>query len=123
MRDNDLLDGAWDQEEIPAPKPVFHRKNAMLDKMMGVGASDDVFEECFDAPKPKKERKRRTVVCKTSPKKQVKRTKRKKFTKVSPGEAIDLLAAWEKKLLKARAMVQKYRQAVKRYTKQGKIRA
>lgn len=120
MRDNDLLDGFWDEEPMPsAPVPKFNRANGLLDRLMGV-QTEDLVAEYTDAPKAKK-RKTRTVVCKpVKGKKQ--RRKRKKFTKVDPGEAVDLLAAWEKKLLKARAMVQKYRQAVKRYQKQGRIK-
>lgn len=116
MRDNDLLDGAWSEEVVIAPPPKFSRANGLLDKLMGI-QTQDIFQEFTETPKPRKTRqpkKTKVVKSKTT-------HKRRKFTKVSPGEAVDALAAWEKKLLKARAMVQKYRQAVKRYKKQGKI--
>lgn len=112
MRNNDLLDGAWGEEVAVAPQPKFSRANGLLDRLMGV-QTQDLFQEYSDTPKPKK---RITV-----PKPVKRKSKRKTFTKVSPGEAVDALAAWEKKLIKARAMVQKYRQAVKRYKKQGRI--
>ena len=113
MRDNDLLDGAWSEEVVIAPPPKFSRANGLLDKLMGI-PTQDIFQEFTETPKPRKTRQSKVVKSKTT-------RKRRKFTKVSPGEAVDALAAWEKKLLKARAMVQKYRQAVKRYKKQGKI--
>jgi hypothetical protein len=118
MRDNDVLDAFWGEEPAPAPPPPkFSRANGLLDKLMGV-PTQDIFQEFKEIPKPCKRRN-----AKTTPKVTKTKTtrKRRKFTKVSPGEAIDALAAWEKKLLKARAMVQKYRQAVKRYQKQGRI--
>lgn len=117
MRDNDVLDAFWGEEPAPTPPPPkFSRANGLLDKLMGV-PTQDIFQEFKEIPKPTKRRNANpTKVTKTKTTR-----KRRKFTKVSPGEAIDALAAWEKKLLKARAMVQKYRQAVKRYKKQGRI--
>lgn len=117
MRDNDVLDAFWGEEPAPfPPPPKFSRANGLLDKLMGV-PTQDIFQEFKEISKPTKRRNAKTTkVTKTKTTR-----KRRKFTKVSPGEAIDALAAWEKKLLKARAMVQKYRQAIKRYQKQGRI--
>ena len=110
MRDNGILDDFWETEE---EKPVSTAKW----KRGGCKELDDVFgiepvvvkavvKPAIVKPvvKPVKKRKRRAG-----------------FKKVKPDEAASMLAKWEQKLLKARKMVQKYRTAVKRYKKQGKI--
>ena len=107
MRDNEILEDFWEAEE---EKPVSVAKW----KRGGCKELDDVFgiepvvvKAVIAKPKldkPVKKRKRRTG-----------------FKKVKPDEAVSMLTKWEQKLLKARKMVQKYRTAVKRYKKQGKI--
>ncbi len=123
MRDNDLLDGAWDAPEEPAPKPTTWKRKSCrdLDKLMGVEGGDyedDLFVpvKVSSTPKPKPAKKR------TAKAKPVRRNKRRaKATRVDPEEAVAQLQKWVKKLLLARKKVQKYRQAVKRYQAQGRI--
>lgn len=115
MRHNDLLDGAFDAPEPPKEKPKeWKRKSSReLDAIFEVDSGDyedDIFIAKPIPSAPKKEHK------------PVKRRKRKvKARRVLPEHAEKLLDIWVKKLLLARRKVQKYRQAVKRYKKQGKI--
>lgn len=123
MRDNDLLDDFWGgPEEKPAPPKKWERGSCR--------ELDDVFGIAPVSPVVKPAPIRAVPVSKPAPVKAtrpsapapVRRKRRAKVVRVSPSEAIDGLAAWEAKLLKARKMVQKYRVAVKRYIKMGKIK-
>ena len=115
MRDNGILDDFWETEE---EKPVSTAKW----KRGGCKELDDVFGI---EPVVVKAVVAKPVVVKAVVKPVVKPVKKRKrragFKKVKPDEAVSMLAKWEQKLLKARKMVQKYRTAVKRYKKQGKI--
>jgi hypothetical protein len=125
MRDNDLLDNFWGHaEEKPLPPKKWERSSCReLDDVFGITPVSPVVKPApiravpvaKPAPKPVK-------VTRTAPAAPVRRKRRAKVVRVSPSEAIDGLAAWEAKLLKARKMVQKYRVAVKRYIKNGKIK-
>jgi len=116
MRDNDLLDGAWDAPaNAPPPPSAWKRKSCReLDALMGIHDGEyeenDIFIIEPTVAKPKK--------AKASPKRRKRRTK---ATRVKPEDAQKLLEIWVKKLLTARRKVQKYRQTVKRYQKQGKL--
>lgn len=120
MRDNDLLDGAWDTPEDPKPVSKGWKRSSCrdLDKLMGVEGGDyedDLFVpvKVSSTPKPKPAKKKA---------KAVRRKKvRAKVTRVEPEEAVVQLQKWVKKLLLARKKVQKYRQAVNRYRAQGRI--
>jgi hypothetical protein len=123
MRDNDILDDFWGKpEEKPlAPKKWERNGCRELDEVFGIKpVHKPVVKPAPIRAVPVPSRStpvRKPVAAAPAPK----RRGRKGGKRVSPGEAIDALAAWEKKLLKARKMVQKYRQAVKRYQKQGRI--
>ncbi len=120
MRDNDLLDGAWDAPEAPKPAPKeWKRKSCReLDALMGVD-SGDYDDDIFIAKPITKPIS--TGSKSTSPKSTKRRKRKAKATKVKPEDARKLLELWVKKLLLARKKVQKYRQAVKRYEKQGRL--
>jgi hypothetical protein len=116
MRDNGILDDFWETEE---EKPVSTAKW----KRGGCKELDDVFgiEPVVVKAVVAKPAIVKPVVVKAVVKPVKKRKRRAGFKKVKPDEAASMLAKWEQKLLKARKMVQKYRTAVKRYKKQGKI--
>ena len=124
MRDNGILDDFWEAEE---EKPVFVAKW----KRGGCKELDDVFGiepvvvKAVVKPVVVKAVVKavvKPVIAKPKLDKPVKKRKRRAgFKKVKPDEAVSMLTKWEQKLLKARKMVQKYRTAVKRYKKQGKI--
>ena len=117
MRDNGILDDFWEAEE---EKPVSVAKW----KRGGCKELDDVFgiEPVVVKAVVAKPVVVKAIVAKPKLDKPVKKRKRRTgFKKVKPDEAVSMLTKWEQKLLKARKMVQKYRTAVKRYKKQGKI--
>lgn len=117
MRDNGILDDFWEAEE---EKPVSVAKW----KRGGCKELDDVFgiEPVVVKAVVAKPKLDKPVIVKPKLDKPVKKRKRRAgFKKVKPDEAVSMLTKWEQKLLKARKMVQKYRTAVKRYKKQGKI--
>ena len=124
MRDNGILDDFWEAEE---EKPVSVAKW----KRGGCKELDDVFgiepvvvKAVVNTVVVKAVVKAvvKPVIAKPKLDKPVKKRKRRTgFKKVKPDEAVSMLTKWEQKLLKARKMVQKYRTAVKRYKKQGKI--
>jgi hypothetical protein len=119
MRDNDLLDGAWDapEEQKPAPK-VWKRSSCRdLDLLFGVEGEYEP-PTIVTTPMPVTRERATRVTTRTTTRKKV---RRRKATKVKPEDAVRLLAIWEKKLLLARRKVQKYRQAVKRYQKKGMV--
>lgn len=121
MRDNDLLDGAWDVPDEPTPKPKTWKRNSCrdLDKLFGIENGD--YEDDLFVPVRASEPKKEKLKAKRA-EKPVRRTKRRaKATRVKPEDAEKLLQVWVKKLLLARKRVQKYRQAVKRYQSQGRI--
>ena len=116
-RDNGILDDFWEAEE---EKPVSVAKW----KRGGCKELDDVFgiEPVVVKAVVAKPVVVKAIVAKPKLDKPVKKRKRRTgFKKVKPDEAVSMLTKWEQKLLKARKMVQKYRTAVKRYKKQGKI--
>lgn len=142
MRDNCDLDAFWESDVENIPTPVVHknvrRVNPTLDFLMGVADAEVGVEEYRDPPKAKRGRGRpkkndlfmdataviekpKVIMPKAEDKPKAKRKRRRKATRVSPDEALGFLSRWVKKLLQARKMVQKYRTAVKRYQKQGRI--
>ncbi len=120
MRDNDLLDGAWDEPIVaPAPPKAWKRKSCReLDALMGIQDGEYEDEDIFVARPISKPAIAKPAKAKACTKR---RKRRAKATRVKPEDARKLLELWVKKLLTARRKVQKYRQAVKRYEKQGKL--
>jgi hypothetical protein len=121
MRDNDLLDGAWDASEEPKPKPKTWKRNSCrdLDKLFGIDNGD--YEDDLFVPVRKSEPKKEKPRAKKADKPVRRKKRRAKATRINPEDAQKLLQVWVKKLLLARKKVQKYRQAVKRYQSQGRI--
>jgi|APGre2960657373_1045057.scaffolds.fasta_scaffold02461_4 hypothetical protein len=120
MRDNDLLDGAWDAPaNAPPPPSAWKRKSCReLDALMGIHDGEYEENDIFVARPISKPAIAKPEKAKASPKRRKRRTK---ATRVKPEDAQKLLDLWVKKLLTARRKVQKYRQTVKRYQKQGKL--
>ena len=120
MRNNDLLDDAWEEASTPLATPKRHpnsRHNPLLDKEFGL-ETIDIFEEFRETPKKAIPKPKRNG---TPPKPIKRKTRRKKRTVVPPEDAIPMLKHWIKKLETAREKVQKYKAAVRRYRQQGRL--
>jgi len=129
MRDNGILDDFWETEE-DKPVSVAKWKRGGCKELDDVFGIEPVVVKTVAKPvvvnpvvKPVivKPVVVKPVIVKPVAKPVKKRKRRAGFKKVKPDEAVSMLTKWEQKLLKARKMVQKYRTAVKRYKKQGKI--
>lgn len=127
MRDNDLLDGAWEAPEEPKPAPRAWQRTSCrdLDRVFGVVSGSHEDDDLFvpvrpPTPQPQTQPKPKPKATKPRAK-PAKRKRRAKATIVHPEDAEALLRLWVKKLLLARERVQKYRAAVRRYKAQGRI--
>jgi len=128
MRDNDDLDSVFFGAEPEKPKPKEWKRQSCRDLDMIMGVVSEIAKDEVDIfmsalqPKPTATKERKPKAKRDEkPKRKTTRRKRRTFKKVKPDEAVAQLAKWVKKLMTARKMVQKYRQAVKRYRAQGKI--
>lgn len=121
MRDNGILDDFWEAEE-EKPVSVAKWKRGGCKELDDVFGIEPVVVKAVVNTVIVKPKLDKPVIVKPKLDKPVKKRKRRAgFKKVKPDEAVSMLTKWEQKLLKARKMVQKYRTAVKRYKKQGKI--
>jgi len=127
MRENDLLDGAWDAPEEAKPAPRAWQRSSCrdLDAVFGVQSGkyedDDLFVP-VRASTPAQPKPKATPKARTKPKARPKaKARRAKPIKIYPEECEAKLDLWIKKLLHARRMVAKCRAAVRRYKAQGRI--